>query len=125
MERDLLEVEAVEASRGRAVLQLRGELDLSTAAKLEEPLMRRIGQGQPVVVDLTGVDFIDSSGIAVLLRPIRNSNGEGPRVHVATTTGSQVERVFQVAGVMRALPVFSDPEEALNALPPNGSGPAG
>lgn len=115
----LLEVHEFEASGGRAILQLRGELDLSTAAKLQEPLQRRFGNGQSLVVDLTGVEFIDSSGIAALLGPMRGNGAELPGFHVAVTEGSQVDRVFQVVGLMKTktLQVFTNPEDALNALP--------
>lgn len=112
----LLEVQEFEASRGRAILQLQGELDLSTASRLAEPLRRLLGRGEAVVVDLTGVQFIDSSGIAVLLNPMRNGD-RSPPLHVAITAGSQVDRVFEVVGLGRTLRVFSSPEDALNALP--------
>jgi anti-anti-sigma factor len=50
---------------GAPVIRLRGELDLSTAEPLREALERaEARRPQAIVVDLTGVTFIDSSGAA-------------------------------------------------------------
>src|SRR4051812_49689077 len=52
---------------GRALLTLRGELDLATAPELEQLVNERLDAGQDVVVDLRGLEFMDSSGIRVLV----------------------------------------------------------
>lgn len=58
-----------EGPEGHLVVHLAGELDLETAAALEAPLDELLERrGAEVVVDLGGVEFMDSSGIALLLR---------------------------------------------------------
>jgi anti-sigma B factor antagonist len=110
----------IETSAGRSsVVALSGELDLSTIPSMESALLEQITQRSAVLVDLTGLSFIDSSGIGVLIRAFRESNGNP--MHVLVGPGSQVERVFQIAGIADAMPVFSDRELAVAALL-NGDG---
>ena len=104
---------------GSSVVVLSGELDLSTIPRMESALLEQITQRAAVLVDLTELSFIDSSGIGVLIRAFRASNGNP--MHVLVGPGSQVERVFQIAGIADAMPVFSDRGLALTALV-NGDG---
>ena len=52
---------------GRAVVVIRGELDLATAPDLEAALTGRLDAGQDVVVDLRELAFMDSTGLRVLV----------------------------------------------------------
>jgi anti-sigma B factor antagonist len=96
-----------------SVVELSGELDLGTVPRLESPLLAQL-RARGVVVDLTKLSFIDSSGLAVLIQAFHTSNGNS--MHTVIAPGSQVERVFRIAGIDRALPTFFDREEAVEAL---------
>lgn len=100
-----------------------GELDLSTIPRMESPLLEQVRQRSALLLDLTNVSFIDSSGIGALIRAFHES--DGAPIHVVVGKGSQVERVFQVARVTDTLSVFSDPELALAALNGTGEDPGG
>jgi anti-sigma B factor antagonist len=102
------------SANGSSVVALAGELDLSTIPRMEPALLEQIRQRTAVLVDLTGLSFIDSSGIGVLIQAFRESNGNP--MHVVVGPGSQVEQVFQITGVNDAFPVFDDRELALAAL---------
>jgi anti-sigma B factor antagonist len=107
------------------VLALAGELDLSTIPRMDGPLNEQVRQRPAVVVDLSRLSFIDSSGIGVLIRAFQNANGT--RMNVVVGRGSQVERVFGIAGIAQALPVYFDRDDALAALrnePERSSGAA-
>jgi anti-sigma B factor antagonist len=99
---------------GVTIVALAGELDLSVIPRMEPPLLEQVRQRSAVLVDLTELSFIDSSGIGVLIRAFQESDGVPMQVLVGQ--GSHVERVFQVAGVTDALPVHRDRESALAAL---------
>ena len=114
----LLEVRPT-TGNGVVVLKAEGELDLSTAGHLHDPLLRSIAEGGPVLVDLTRVSFIDSSGIAALVGAFRSINGGGG-MSVLIAPDSQVARVFKVARMGQALPIFTDRTKALSGL--NGTG---
>jgi anti-anti-sigma factor len=76
-------------------------------------------------VDLSGLSFIDSSGIGILIAAFQESSGNQMRVVVGS--GTQVDRVFRIAGVADALPVYHDRAAALVAMPnpENDQGDAG
>ena len=94
------------------VISLAGELDLSTIPTVERGLSEQTGPAHPVIIDLTLLSFIDSSGIALLIKAFKASGGE---LHTVVAEGSQVERVFRLAGVDRALSLHLDLEAALAA----------
>jgi anti-sigma B factor antagonist len=104
----------IEDEAGASIVALVGELDLSTIPRMENPLFEQVRQRAAVLVDLSKLSFIDSSGIGVLIQAFRRSNGTP--MHIVIGPGSQVERVFRIAGIERALPVYSDRAEALGAL---------
>ena len=124
----LLDVRVVEGPDDVAVLEAEGELDLSSAAELRGPLFDRVEGGLRIVLDLSKVSFIDSSGIAVLVHAHRAtngglaSNGAGPALHTVIAPGSQVARVFELATLDRAMPTFADREEAISRLTGTASG---
>src|SRR5689334_20120759 len=111
----LLRVRIVGAGENMSVVSLAGELDLSTIPAAEDSLLDQLRSHTGLIVDLTSLRFIDSSGIGLLIQADRAA---GPRceMHVVVAPGSQVERVFDLAGIQRAMPVFSDLGEAAAAL---------
>jgi anti-anti-sigma factor len=83
---------SVEERNGVRVIRLRGELDFATAYKLADGLSGF--EGSAIVVDLSGLTFIDSSGISVLVREY-NRRGE----LVLTRPHRNVARVLRIAGL--------------------------
>jgi anti-sigma B factor antagonist len=110
----LLTVRIQDDGADLSIVTLAGELDLSTIPRMEGPLLEQIRQRPAVLVDLSELEFIDSSGIGVLIQAFRLANGTPVKVLIGA--GSQIERVFGIAGVTEALPVYSDREQALAAL---------
>ncbi len=86
-----------EATASRVVVRVGGELDLATAPQLAE-LLTRVEWDRPVVVDLTGVTFIDSSGIRVLCGAAAQAARRGVAFQAVEASGP-VARTLQVAGV--------------------------
>ena len=75
-----------------------GEVDLTTATQLREPLMEAVSSAQktPVVVDLSQVEFIDSAGLALLVEARKKLAPEGRTLHILLTPGRQPERVLKL-----------------------------
>jgi anti-sigma B factor antagonist len=117
---DLLGVEIERSANGHAVVALAGELDLSTIPRFEGHLLEELRDRESVIVDLTRLTFIDSSGIGVLIKAHRAVNSAGG-LHLVVSDGSQVERVFTLAGIGSALPIFLDRDAAIAALDRPGS----
>ena len=99
---------------GRAVvIALRGELDLAGAATLEQELGRLEDEIDGVVVlDLRGVEFMDSSGLRVIAVSSQRAQALGRRF--ALVPGSeQVMRVFDITRMRERLDFVDDPREVI------------
>jgi anti-sigma B factor antagonist len=98
------------------VVALRGEIDASTAPKLGSRLFGLADEGKlGVVVDLSDVTFMDSTGIGVLLHALGHfSMRHGQLVLVCPT--ERVLRPFQVTGLVGHLTIFDSREQALGCL---------
>jgi anti-anti-sigma factor len=98
---------------GRAHVTLRGELDLATAPELEQLVNERIDSSQEVVVDLRGLEFMDSSGIRVLVAAHARAGRTGVRLFIVRPEpGSAVAKIVEVAGLDRELNLLDDPSRA-------------
>lgn len=109
-----LAVRILDSDGGASIVALGGELDLSTIPRMEGPLLEQLRQRPAVLVDLSTLTFIDSSGIGILIQAFRTANGTPMGILIGR--GSQVERVFGIVGLGEALPVFFDRERALAEL---------
>src|SRR3954466_1116720 len=98
---------------GRALLTLRGELDLATAPELEGLVNERLDAGKDVVVDLRGLEFMDSSGIRVLVAAHARAARTGTRLFIVRPArGSAVAKIVEVAGLDGELNLLDDPAQA-------------
>jgi anti-anti-sigma factor len=103
-----------EHNQGSAwILAVTGELDLRTSPELEERLTRVWAAGaELVILDLRQIEFMDSSGLRVLLGAHQRAQESGRRF--ALVRGAdQVERVLTLTGVRDLLTVVDEPEELL------------
>src|SRR3954466_15638356 len=102
---------------GVRLLEVFGELDLATAPRLCALLdAARIQRVKRVVVDLTGVDFCDSTGLRALVGASTELRVGGGRLAVTVLPGSTVGRLFDVTGVREALRTFDSQDEALASV---------
>jgi anti-anti-sigma factor len=96
-------------------VQIEGELDLAVADQLDEVLTTAVEECNCVVVGLERCTFIDSSGIAVILRAHNRMAEEGNRLAAYAPT-AQVQRVLEMTGLTTNGLVFDSVEEALSAV---------
>jgi anti-anti-sigma factor len=101
-----------------AVVVVTGELDLRTSPQLEERLTRAFDAGaELVILDLRQIEFMDSTGLRVLLTAHQRAHETGRRF--ALVRGAdQVERVLTLTGVRDLLTVVDAPEDLLTADQP-------
>jgi anti-anti-sigma factor len=114
---DLVELE-IEEHGEVVVARLSGELDIAGAATTGDA----IGRGVPtsaraLVVDLSDLDFIDSSGIAMLFGLARRLGSRRQELRVVAQDGEPVHRVLEIVEFDRAAPVHETLDEALAAVP--------
>jgi anti-anti-sigma factor len=112
------EVKVGEVERGVRTIFVRGELDLSTAPELEGPLDQALDSGAgSVLIDLSGCEFIDSTGIALIVRAWqRLDRGKDGRALVICSGNEQVRRVLEITGLELSIPVHGTRDEALAAM---------
>jgi anti-anti-sigma factor len=122
------EVQAEELEDGIRAFSVRGELDMNTAPELENSLEGvSTADDARVVIDLTECDFIDSTGIALIVRSWQRldsggeSGGEGQLV--LCCDNSQVMRLLRITGVDSSISVHAQFAAALAEL--RGGTPAG
>ena len=102
---------------GVRLLEVFGELDLATAPKLCALIdAARIHRAKRLVIDLTAVDFCDSTGLRALLGASTEMRVSGGRLTIACLPNGAVARLFELVGARERLRVFGTQAEALTAL---------
>jgi anti-anti-sigma factor len=97
-----------------AVLSVRGEIDLGTAPVLLELLRPVLERGTgPVVVDLSEVPFMDSTGVHLLLDTFQQLEDQSRRLAITCRERGQVHRLFALVGLLDAVTVHRSLESAL------------
>ena len=115
------EATAAQLDDGVRIVAVRGELDLSTASDLEAPLEDAISSGDAsVLIDLSECEFIDSTGIALIVRAWqrldRTADGDGDGRVVICSASDQVRRVLEITGLELSIPIHGSRDEALATL---------
>ena len=95
-----------------AVVTATGELDLSGASLLEPELERLVADPglATVVLDLRGLEFLDSSGLRLIVLVDMRAREAGRRF-VLVRGGDTVHRVFEITRMSERLDFIADPEE--------------
>lgn len=108
-----------EAVPGATVLSVSGEIDLHTAPSLRaalEPAVRSAReQGTAVVVDLTAVSFLDSTGLGELVGANKALAISGDRLHVVAV-GDRLPRLLGLTGLTEVLAVHESLTDALAGI---------
>jgi anti-sigma B factor antagonist len=90
--------------RNRYTLVLTGELDIASAVDLQYFVARACAQGaRKIVLDLTRLSFMDSTGLRAILASHSVCRDHGAEL-ILTPAQANVERVFEIAGVVDVLP---------------------
>jgi anti-sigma B factor antagonist len=105
-----VELKVTTRSQGdHTVVSVAGEIDLYTAPRLQSELTSALGASPArLVVDMSGVDFCDSTGINVLLAALRVARERGGELMLAGP-GSATRKVLQVTGLESVFTVLDDP----------------
>ena len=90
---------------GATVVEAIGDLELHTASQLREELQRVCEAPDAFcVVDMSGVPFIDSTGVGVLVGALKRAREQGGAFVIACPQ-PRVRRVFEITGLLDALPI--------------------
>ena len=110
----ILEVETEERD-GLVQVTLRGELDLSTVGKVEEELRKaESARATIVVLDMTQLTFLDSTGLRAVVTADERLRGQGGRL-VIVRGPEPVHRVFTITRLEERLEIVDDPSQVPSA----------
>jgi anti-anti-sigma factor len=102
------------------VLSVSGELDLGTAPQLEQPLEEALAADGSLLIDLSACEFIDSTGIALLVRAWQRLDGESAQAgggrFALCGLNDQVRRLLELSGLASSLSIHPGRDEAIASL---------
>jgi anti-sigma B factor antagonist len=102
---------------GYAVVEVGGEIDVYTAPRLRESLNEVTGSGQKhVVVDLGRVDFIDSTGLGVLVGVDRRLRGSDGSIKIVAPH-EKLMKIFRIAGLEAVFDMYGSLADATATQP--------
>jgi anti-anti-sigma factor len=105
----------VRRERGAVIAEVTGDIDMSTVPGLRERLFGLADSGQPLIVDLNRVTFIDSAGLGVLVAAARRADAHGGSLH-AVCSRPQTRKLLWLTGVDRRIPLTATVDGALMLL---------
>jgi anti-sigma B factor antagonist len=98
---------------GWTVVSLYGELDVATAPSLREQLIGLVNDGSTqLVLDLEGIDFLDSTGLGTLIGALRRARTHGGDLRLVCTE-TRVTRLFEIPGLDKAVPLLPSLDAAV------------
>ena len=90
---------------GWTVVHVYGELDVATTPDLREVLVRLVGEGSTkLVLDLDGVDFLDSTGLGTIVSALKRARTHGGDLRLVCTQA--IARLFEITGLDKAVPLL-------------------
>lgn len=100
---------------GHAVVALCGELDLADAPAVASQLMRAAAVCRPIIVDLTGLTFIDCCGLGILERVRQWTRDRGGDLSLAAPQ-HRVREVLRVTGLTDVFSIYPSVDQAVAGL---------
>jgi anti-anti-sigma factor len=95
----------------RVVVAATGEIYLTAAGKLWAELEQHLAPGRLVVVECSGITFVDSQGLGALIQALHKAGEVGATLRLANVPEA-VSWVFDLAGVTRLFAIVGDEPEA-------------
>lgn len=97
------------------VVVVSGEIDVYTAPKLREQLIDLVTAGSyHLVVDMEGVDFLDSTGLGVLVGGLKRVRAHDGSLRLVCTQ-ERILKIFRITGLTKVFPIHASVEEAVAA----------
>lgn len=115
-ERKVYMKESYTVTKSALVVKIEGELDQHNAIALRRELDDKISLGcDNLIFDLGALEFMDSSGIGVLIGRYKNLTALGGRAFIAATR-PQVEKIIKLSAIDKIIPVYKSVDAALDAI---------
>jgi anti-sigma B factor antagonist len=86
-------------------VSVEGELDLVSAPQLEEILKRELLASKDVLLDLSEMDFIDSTGLHAIVESVRTAKAVGRKLKLSADLPPHARRLMQIVGLLPFIPI--------------------
>ena len=99
----------------RTVVEVGGEIDVYTAPKLREQLVELVNDGKyHLIVDMEGVDFLDSTGLGVLVGGLKRVRAHDGSLDLVCTQ-ERILKIFRITGLTKVFGIHDSVDEAIAA----------
>src|SRR5690606_15969194 len=107
---------STETMGDRTIVRVGGEIDVYTAPKLREQLVELVNDGSfHLVVDMEGVDFLDSTGLGVLVGGLKRVRAHEGSLRLVCNQEIN-HKIIRITGLSKVIPTHSSVEEAVAAI---------
>lgn len=106
-----------ETKGDKLIVHMMGELDHHSAEEVRNKVDDRLEREgfNKLIMDFSGVTFMDSSGIGVVIGRYRKLSIKKGKVYISRVNGS-VKRVFELSGMFKIIPSYDSVEQALDNM---------
>jgi anti-sigma B factor antagonist len=100
---------------GVSIIELSGEIDLSTSPTFKDKVYETIESGKrDVVIDLDGLEFMDSTGLGVLVAALKKTRMHGGSIRLVCSKRNII-KVFTITGLDKVFPIYDNLQRCLDA----------
>ena len=97
------------------VVEVGGEIDVYTAPQLRERVVQLVAEGKvDLVLDLSGVEFLDSTGLGVLVGALNRVRAQDGSLALVLTQ-ERILKIFEITGLRKVFPIHATVAEAVGA----------
>lgn len=100
---------------GALVIAFSGDIDLQTSPDARKALLAEVGKEMPILVDLSDVGYIDSSGVASLVECLQSAKKAGQKFALVSVSESAL-RVLQLARLDRVFEICNTIDDGITAV---------
>ena len=105
----------IREERGAVIVEFSGDVDLQSSPEARKVLLECVGRKQPVLVDLSDVRYIDSSGVASLVEILQTARKQGTDLALVAVSEGAL-RVLQLARLDKVFTICDTVEDGLDAV---------
>lgn len=100
---------------GAMVIEINGRLDAEYAEALRSEFLKQIGSYRKFVLDLAGMDYLDSTGLGAIVFCLKSSNEYDGKL-VLANLGSKPRMIFTITRAYKIFDIYDDLDSAINAV---------
>jgi len=106
----------IESKKGLTVCHVEGEIDINSSPGIKKAFDKLIAQKTPkIIINLSKVTYVDSSGLATLVEILKNMKSYGGRMRL-TNLSSKIKSLFEITKLERLFEIMADEEEAISTF---------